>query len=289
MQGLFNFISFIMSVVTFISALFTGASCKPDKTAIDLDNFTLVWSDEFDGDEVDKSKWQTQETTEIRRGGYWNGALAEVTDGNLVITSKYLPNGVNEGDPAGWYTAQLSSIDRYEQTYGYFETRCILPEGYGQWAAFWMMNDAMSETYLTGRRGAEIDVFESAYFGTEKPDQVSSAIHWGGYGYGLTSLSPTYTGVQPIDPYHSYNTYGLEWNKNEYIFYVNGEVYAYATRFKTVPSQQPEHLLLSVEMAGENGVPANESTAWAPGTIEDNGRDFVSEFIIDYVRCYQYK
>ena len=33
----------------------------------------------------------------------------------------------------------------------------------------------------------------------------------------------------------------------------------------------------------------SSDSTWAPGTMEDNGRDFVSEFVIDYVRCYQYK
>ena len=50
-----------------------------------------------------------------------------------------------------------------------------------------------------------------------------------------------------------------------------------------------ESMILSVEMSGANGVPADLGTGWAPGSIEDNGRDFVSEFVIDYVRCYQYK
>lgn len=288
MSVIVKIFSFFLALFSLFTSLVNGTYHREEST---MDDFELVWSDEFDGDTLDTSKWSTRQATEIRRGGYWNGDLLEVKDGHLVIYSKYLENGVQEGDPAGWYTAQVSSRGLYEQTYGYFEVRCILPEGYGQWAAFWMNSPAMgNSTYIDSRKGAEIDIFESAYFGTDNPDRVSSAVHFGGYGIALTSISPIYTGgVHPVDPYHSFNTYGLEWNESEYIFYINGEVAARTSRFQVMPSQTPEYMILSVEMSGANGVPADLGTDWAPGSIEDNGRDFVSEFVIDYVRCYQYK
>ena len=152
-----------------------------------------------------------------------------------------------------------------------------------------MINSSLRYEYPDGTKGAEIDIFESAYYGTDDPNQVTSAVHWGGYADKHVIASPIYTGVRPTDPYNSFNTYGLEWNEHEYIFYINGEVYARMTRFQAAPSQEPEYMILSVEMSGANGVPADLGTGWAPGTMEDNGRDFVSEFVIDYVRCYQYK
>lgn len=56
--------------------------------------FELVWSDEFDGTEVDETKWSYQ-------NGGWNGANVQncfvpanstVSDGSLHIEAKYEPN-----------------------------------------------------------------------------------------------------------------------------------------------------------------------------------------------------
>ena len=286
MQGINSILSFFMALISLFTTIVNGSLFKRE---IDLNDFELVWADEFDGDSLDRTKWSTQDTTELRRGGYWNGEMVEVQDGNLTIYSKYLENGIEGENVPGWYTAQISTRDLYEQTYGYFEVRCILPKGYGQWAAFWMINSSLRYEYPDGTKGAEIDIFESAYYGTDDPNQVTSAVHWGGYADKHVIASPIYTGVRPTDPYNSFNTYGLEWNEHEYIFYINGEVYARMTRFQAAPSQEPEYMILSVEMSGANGIPADLGTGWAPGSIEDNGRDFVSEFVIDYVRCYQYK
>lgn len=276
-------IAFMMSIITFFSSLLG----IPIGKEVDLDKFELVWSDEFDGTQLDSTKWKTSgSSTTVRRGGYWNGELAKVKDGNLVIYTKYLENGVSEGDPAGWYTTMVETKDLFEQTYGYFEVRCVLPKGYGQWSAFWMMNDdGMSYPYPDGSYGGEIDIFEAPFYGHTNSDKVIGAVHWGGYGDGHKSIAVYYNRA-PEDPYDTYNTYGIEWNEDEYIIYVNGKQAAVVDKDEAVPSQVPMYMILSTEIAGTNGVP---SEYWAKGTADDNGKNFVGEFKIDYVRVYQYK
>ena len=138
MDFLQSIISFFMAIFTFLASLFgfDGAFGKePEK--IDMSKFDLVWSDEFEGDTLDLEKWNPQgEKTQVRRGGYWNKNMQELRDGNLVIFSEYYENGYNEGDPAGWYTTAVTTSNKFDQTFGYFETRCILPAGVGQWSAF---------------------------------------------------------------------------------------------------------------------------------------------------------
>ena len=128
MQGINSILSFFMALISLFTTIVNGSLFKRE---IDLNDFELVWADEFDGDNLDRTKWSTQDTTELRRGGYWNGEMVEVQDGNLTIYSKYLENGIEGENVPGWYTAQISTRDLYEQTYGYFEVRCILPKGYG--------------------------------------------------------------------------------------------------------------------------------------------------------------
>ncbi|MBO5184792.1 MAG: glycoside hydrolase family 16 protein, partial [Clostridia bacterium] len=85
-------------------------------------------------------------------------------------------------------------------------------------------------------------------------------------------------------PYKEYNTYGVEWNENEYIFYINQKE-AGRSSFGGVP-QNPEYLLLSLEIAGKDGVSSEDPTG--KGRMKYSG-DGPTEFKVDYVRCYQYK
>lgn len=285
----------LISVILCIISLFLSLGDKPVIPCgkeVDMSKFELVWSDEFDGDSLDLQKWNghyfNAGSTIVRRGSYWDTALATVKDGHLHIATKYLENGLNGNGKSGWYTCGIDTRNRFSQTYGYFECRCILPKGEGQWSAFWMMSDDMGrEEYFgqNGAQGAEIDIFESPFYSREKKierNAVSSNIHIDGYGEAHKSENICEAFVAANDPYEEFNTYGLEWNEKEYIIYING-VEAGRTGFGV--SHGPEWPILSVEVGGENAVPAD---GWAGASIEKNPSE-ISDFIVDYVRVYQYK
>ena len=249
---------------------------------VDMDKFTLTFEDEFDG-ELDRSVWsghyQYGNKTEARKGSYWNQNLAYTKDGNLIIPVVYLEEGMG-GKGAGWYSAGIDtdsdSPNGFSQKFGYFECRCILPKGADIWSAFWLMNDGVYEADGSGQDGTEIDIFESDYYGKFPRNTVTSNLHFDGYGDAHQKL-----GAKPFmlknNPYEEFNTYALEWNEDEYIFYING-VETFRTSFGGV-SQNEEYLILSVEMRGEDGIPAERENV--PG--DD------AQFIVDYVRAYQYK
>ena len=248
---------------------------------LDTSKFTLTFSDEFEG-ELDRSVWsghyQYGRTTEARKGSYWNQYLAYTEDGNLVIPVTYLSEGMG-GTGAGWYTAGIDTDsdakNGFSQKFGYFECRCILPEGADVWSAFWLMNDGVYEADGSGRDGTEIDIFESNCYGERVSASITSNLHFDGYGDAHQKLGARQF-ILKNNPYEEYNTYGLEWNENEYIFYING-VETFRTDFGGV-SQNEEYLILSVEMRGEDGIPSERENAPA----ED------AQFIVDYVRVYQY-
>ncbi len=137
---------------------------------IDMSKFELTWADEFDGNSLDRTKWGGHyfwgEESAVRKGGYWDLSLAGVKDGSLHIATKYYPEGLNSNGKPGWYTCGIDTRGRFEQKFGYFEVRCILPKGVGLWSAFWVHCDGVSSVDNEGRDGTEIDVFESA---TEPP------------------------------------------------------------------------------------------------------------------------
>ena len=285
-----QFISRLISLLTAFMTLFLplfGLQAK-DGEEVDMSKFTLAYSEEFDGDEIDWDTWEGHycygNTSAVRRGGYWNRQMASLKDGNLVITTKYMPEGVN-GGPAGYYSYALDTNNGgFEQTYGYFEIRCTLPPGEGLWGAFWLLSDGMFTVNGDGKDGAEIDIFESPNYASSdfwKRNCVSSAVHYDGYdeAHRSTSLGKFYVGE---DAYTAYHTYGLEWNQEGYTFYIDGKKTG-STNFGGA-SQVPQYLILSTEVGGTDGVPGD---SWA-GDITNNGTEFSSEFIIDYVRVYQY-
>ncbi|MCQ2462690.1 MAG: glycoside hydrolase family 16 protein [Clostridia bacterium] len=277
-----------------------GVGVTPSGQKLDLDKFELTWSDEFNGDKIDSTKWATEWWVTMRKGGYWHEDMLSVKDGNLIISAEYkdkpLENryydkwheqiNFDEYKP-GWYTSMLTTRDKFEQKYGYFEVRCILPAATGMWSAFWMMNEGVYNVNGSGQDGTEVDIFESMYYKDHwwGRDAVSTGIHYDGYDEGHKNVG---LGSYLIEnnPYEEYNTYGVEWNENEYIFYING-VESCRTSAGGV-SQNPEYLLLSCEFAGDNGVQSSDRHGTGKISLTPD-KNWPAKFVVDYVRCYQYK
>lgn len=296
-------ISFLVSILMFISPelpLLLDLPRIPSGQELKLDErFELVWEDEFTGDSLDTTKWDDRQSVDtlhwgpVRKGGYWHKDMISVKDGNLIISTQYKENGLEGetfGSPdsygPGYYTAAIATAKKHEFLYGYFECRAILPPATGMWAAFWMMNGNVYDVNDSGEDGTEVDIFESMYYKDHwwgAGDAVVVGIHYDGYGPESKgdTVGKWFVGN---NPYEEYNTYGLEWNENEYIFYINGVEIGRTS--KGGVSKNPEYLILSCEVAGENGV------AWADrhgvGKINIEPGES-ADFIVDYVRVYQYK
>ena len=298
MTFLSKIIAFFQSVWLFIASLFNLVPAKPSGPAVIpppenpqvlcLDDFSLVWNDEFDGNALDASKWTGfrcgGETSVVRQGGWWHTDFATVKDGSLNVATKYYANGY-KGGKAGWYSCGLCTTGLFEQTYGYFEVRCILPKGVGMWSAFWMLPQDFSHTVGNGGTdGAELDVFESPNYRYKLSDNVNvvtTNIHIDGYGKEEQSENVATPFIEANDPYEAFNTYGVEWNENEYIFYVNGVETGRSAFGGT--SRVPEYLLLTAEVGGSNGV---AGASWAGDVLKADAQP--TDFVVDYVRVYQY-
>lgn len=256
---------------------------------LNLDNFTMTWSDEFDGNSVDKAKWTGYicdgDKSVKRMGAYWNTDMAAVKDGNLHIKTEYRKNGY-DGGKKGWYSCGICTDGLFEQKYGYFEIRCILPKGVGMWAAFRMMPHGINDSVGNGGvNGAEIDIFESPNYHYKLSDNanvVTSSIHYDAYGSDHRFKTVSTAFIENNEPYETYNTYGVEWNKNEYIFYING-VETGRTDFGGA-SQVPEYMIVDCSVNGAEGFPLN---GYAGNALTFDSPQ-PTDLIVDYVRVYQY-
>ena len=300
MQNFFRaVVVFFQSIWLFFAGLFAPPAAKPvnppviappeTPQVICMDDYSLVWQDEFDGAALDLSKWTGfrcgAETSVVRQGGWWNTDLASVRDGRLHIATRYYADGYKGGMP-GWYSCGLCTTGLFEQTYGYFEVRCILPKGVGMWSAFWMLPQDFSHTVGNGGTdGAELDIFESPNYHYKLSDNVNvvtTNIHIDGYGAEEQSQNVATPFLTENDPYEDFNTYGVAWSQTEYIFYINGVETGRSAFGGT--SQVPEYLLLTAEVGGSNGV---AGASWAGDALAKDAAP--SDFIIDYARAYQYK
>ena len=282
--------------------------------------YELVWGDEFDGDQIDYTKWRVGYKGGVRRAGYYLDTedAVFVKDGALTIRTRYMEDGVYG---PGWYTSWVDSAvsdtvgssiahsDEYRGfsgKYGYYEVRCITPPSVGIWSAFWLMPDGgaagMSENDIkgTGTDGLEVDVMESPYMYMDSSPYNVHVVHGEGYSDTRSDRSATY---EVPGMYSRYHTYGVLWTEEEYVFYIDGrETWRteYSPDGETLGvSQVEEYLLLTVEVGGyqaedstlhpgvtlENG---EEVPYWC-GNPDDNDKTKAYDFIIDYVRVYQAK
>ncbi len=267
-------IAAVVAIAELFGLVLFDLPTTPRGEALDLTGYELVFEDEFNGNTLDTDVWQYRGSGP-RRGGFNAESQVKVENGNLIMTGDYQTDGTY-GE--GWYTGMIKLKERYCK--GYFEIRCKCNAGGGFWSAFWIQADSPYTASVSkgGVGGAEIDIFESMNWGKGlAADGVAQTIHCAGVdgvqeGFQSMRLGDFYGN----NIYEEYNTYGLEWTDDEYIFYVNG-VETVRSTFGNGVSQVMEDVIVSLE------IPIEEELAKLD---KDTYR---TEFIVDYVRIYQTK
>ena len=244
----------------------------PRGQELDLTGYSLVFEDEFNGTELDTEVWEHRGCG-ARRGGFGSESQVRVENGNLIISGEYLTDGIY-GE--GWYTGAVKIKDRYCK--GYYEIRCIVNNDPGYYSAFWLQSDSPYTASVSkgGTGGAEIDIFESLnYNNWIGRDSIVQTIHCAGVdGVEEGFQSDRIGNFYGKNVYTEYNTYGLEWTDDEYIFYING-VETRRTSFGNGVSEVPEDVIVSLEIPDESRL----------ATLSKNR--YQTEYIVDYVRIYQ--
>ncbi len=244
---------------------------------------TLVWADEFNGDEIDGEVWEHQLGDGSAYGlpaGWGNGELQIYTD---RAESSFVADGMlhivvrrEEGDPPGFTSARLRTMGRVELLYGRIAARIRLPSGQGMWPAFWMLpNDWV---YGGWAASGEIDIVESInvadtaygtiHYGGEWPDNLQSG--------GSVSLED--------DGAPEFHIFEVEWSPDEIVWSVDGTEYHRETSDgwsssgapdnPRAPFDQPFHLLLNVAVGGRWPGPPDETTAFPQAMVVDWVRVF---------------
>ena len=265
-------IAAIVAIAEIFGLIIFDTPLTPRGPELNLDGYELVFEDNFDGTQLDTSVWDYRGSG-ARRGGFNAESQVKVEDGNLIITGDYQTDGTY-GE--GWYTGMIKLKERYCK--GYFEIRCKVNDGDGFWSAFWIQADSPYTASVSkgGVGGAEIDIMESYNDETHKRyESVAQTIHCAGVDGVQEGYQSERLGYYKGNNIHQeYNTYGVMWTDDEYIFYVNG-VETCRSSFGEGVSEVMEDVIVSLEIPDETQLAALDKETYH------------TEFIVDYVRIYQ--
>jgi beta-glucanase (GH16 family) len=127
-------------------------------TALQAQNWTLVWADEFEADTLNTDLWSYMigDGTEYGIPGWGNEELqyyrqenVSVSDGKLHITAKKETFGGK-----GYTSGRIRTMNKGDWTYCKVEFRAKMPLGQGLWAAVWMLPTDEEYGGWAGQRGA---------------------------------------------------------------------------------------------------------------------------------------
>ncbi len=237
--------------------------------------WNLVWSDEFNGASIDRTKWNYD--TGTGWNGWGNNELQYYTDrpenarienGHLVIEARKEDHGGRQ-----YTSARLLTKGKFAQTYGRFEARIQVPFGQGIWPAFWMLGNDGPQAWP---RCGEIDIME--VIGKE-PTNVYGTIHGPGYS-GSAGLGKKYSLASGAKLHEDFHVYAIEWEPDAIRWYLDDVLYQTRTT-ADLPAgakwvfDRPFHLLLNVAVGGN----------W-PG-YPDATTTFPQFMLVDYVRVYE--
>lgn len=261
----------------------------------DGDLLTLVWSDEFDGAQLDPETWFFESGDGANfvgdggiqglPSGWGNNELqwylpdnAQIENGVLQITARRETVG-----DFGYTSARITTRDRFAFKYGRIEASIKLPSGQGLWPAFWLLSQ--DSPYGSWAATGEIDILEAVNLdgqpgpgGVGGGNNIFGTIHYGGVFPANQFSSVDYTPSEDVTG--SFNTYALEWDEFEMRWYFNGVLYAVQNSwFSTAapypaPFDQPFHILLNLAVGGNLPGAPNGSTPF-PATME-----------VDWIRVY---
>jgi len=265
---------------SFLLALY-GFGCAPEdekEVSAPENNWKLLWSDEFEGSEVDTTKWLFETGAHGWGNNEWQnytpGDNAEVSGGVLRIIARK----TGEGQKAGDYTStRMNSKKSF--TYGRMEVRAKMPDyrGPGLWPAIWMLGENIKE--IGWPESGEIDIME---YVSRAPDSVLQTIHTGANNHMEgTQIGTGFMELETIE--EEFHNYGIIWEEEVLHFYIDSPENITLSierpdeyNQENWPFDKPFYFLLNMAVGGNLG-----------GVEGVDDSIFPAVFEIDYVRVWE--
>ena len=187
---------------------------------VNLNNFKLSWSDEFDGTSLNDAYWTPQIGNCIEYGNrgwgnnekeYYKAENVSVSNGTMKIKAQTEKTKAN-GTTYNWTSARITGTGKVNIGLGYVEAKIKIPSSKGIWPAFWMLGTNGKKWPACG----EIDIMEA--FNTRS--DIQSTIHypkWNGADQYI------YTNKN-VDNKTEWHTYGCYRDGSICAFYIDGKL-----------------------------------------------------------------
>ena len=243
------------------------------------DGYSLAWSDEFSGAEINTDNWGY----EIGGSGWGNNELQYHTsrnayqkDGLLVIRAQ------QEAYKGKNYTAsRLNTQGKQNFKYGRIDVRARLPEGAGIWPALWMLGKNITD--VGWPKSGEIDIM--GMVGGNSPQDkhpdgdrtTVGTMHWNNNGLN-GSYSPVNTGGYrklSTSLSEEFHVFSIQWDVNGIGWYIDDVRYSFKTINSTQPFREEFFLVMNIAVGGNWPGSPNSSTV------------FPQRMVVDYVRVFQ--
>ena len=266
-------------------------------------SWSLVWSDEFDGDKLDETKWNF-------RTYFWGRKSPTFTDEGVVLdgdSNLHIQLIEKDGD---FYSAHLQTGSltydmpkdsdgfwpmgkfqpaKFMHRFGYYEIRCRLPKNPGWHAAFWLQAPGIGGHPDARYCGVETDIMENYRQHTEGLMLCGNGFG----GYGKDAVWPGHFRFPFEETEDGWHYYGVDWSRDGYTFYADGKRIGWQGPPKVPVSEVEEFILVSTEChgyhrcfgdgCGDDG----HGGVWACRPVEAlKNAVLPDEFVVDHVRVF---
>jgi beta-glucanase (GH16 family) len=280
---------------------------RPCGSACSSAEWDLVWSDEFDGSALNRSKWDH----EVDCAGGGNNEMQCYTareenvrldgEGHLLIEARAEEYAGSASDGSCTYTGdeswkctaqqpftsgRLRTRHHASWKYGRFDVRAKLPAGHGMWPAIWML--PTDGAYGGWPHSGEIDIMEAR---GGDVGVVGGTLHYGN-GWPNNENTGTETSLDCVsggDFTADFHVYSVVWTEEAITWMVDGIVFhteqlngrSFGSRYSSggKPFDQDFHIILNVAIGG--------NYFGSAGVQVGDVRLLQPAMVVDYVRVYQ--
>ncbi len=246
-------------------------------TADDEKGWELAFSDEFNSDAIDDTKWTVRQRADATWSRFIsaNPNVTFIRDGSLVCQARR--NDFDFSDSSPFLSGMRQSSNSYALLHGYVEARVLTTPHRGNFPAFWMMPKDQSDGWP---KCGEIDIWETI----DAQNRTWHTVH-SNWTHNLGKKNdPQSSNNFAYTQDGEWHTYGLLKEADKLTWFVDGkQVFSYAKSTTQSHLQQgqwpydkPFYLILNQSVG--NG-------SWA-ATYDT---DFVYETCFDWVRVYEPK
>jgi beta-glucanase (GH16 family) len=262
MLGKYTLIPILLTSIMLASC--GSARPTPISSLPNPSGWKLVFSDEFNGDQLDTEKWNTC-YPRVEDGGCTNSGNHElewyqpdeVFVENGLLRLRAQERSVKEGFT--YTSGMVTTHKKFSFQYGYVEARYKVPAGQGLWPALWLLPEDEHwppEIDIHEVLGHQITtIYTTLHYTTDGKNHFSSGSSWKGPDFSA-----------------DFHTIGLLWEPHLIIWTIDG-IERFAVT-ENIP-QEPFYLLANLAVGGD----------WPGSPIESTA--FPIYYDIDYLRIYE--